>query len=171
MSEQAKAGSDKVGVSLCPASLSLPMLRRPAGITGCPFIFPRQSEAETPSMRPESLGERGSASGEVGDLGTATQDSSPHNPMAPSLGIGPHVCRGFPPEVADRSFRADLLDPQVFFLWRSLLVGHPLQWVTWGGGVQRGLVLIQGHPTRQGQTSLEPNKSWVGSCLGFLFHP
>lgn len=160
-----------MGVSLCPASLSLPMLRRPAGITGCPFIFPRQSEAEIPSMRPESLGERGSASGEVVDLGTATQDSSPHNPMAPSLGIGPHVRRGFPPEVADRSFRADLLDPQVFFSLAFSLGRSPPAVGNLGGGVQRGLVLIQGHPTRQGQTSLEPNKSWVGSCLGFLFHP
>lgn len=85
-------------------------------------------------MRPESLGERGSASGEVVDLGTATQDSSPHNPMAPSLGIGPHVRRGFPPEVADRSFRADLLDPQVFFSLAFSLGRSPPAVGNLGGG-------------------------------------
>lgn len=60
-------------VSLCRVSLSLPMFGRPAGTAGCPFIFPRQSGAETlPQKEPQSLGERGSVSGEVGDLGTAS---------------------------------------------------------------------------------------------------
>lgn len=141
------------------ASLSLPMLGRPAGTRGCPFIFLRQTGAvpeRTPSPCPWEKGAPLQVRLVTWGLSVTQGGIPPRDPQGLLPGHWPPRLAGFPLPVAG----ASELTGQTSRLSLSLSLWPPPALGTWE--VQRGQVLTQGHIRRQGPEHSVPSPAFRG---------